>query len=55
LHPFMPSLTVQMWEQLGEKSKLQDAAYLVFQNPLEKFAEGNRVQMGAILFPRKSV
>ncbi|MBI4217481.1 MAG: methionine--tRNA ligase [Elusimicrobia bacterium] len=55
LHPFMPSLTVQMWEQLGEISNLPDVAHLVFQNPLEKFAEGNRVQKGAILFPRKSV
>jgi methionyl-tRNA synthetase len=53
LHPFMPSITVEMWKQMGESKPLSEEAPRILLEGVLNFAEGQAVQKGAPLFPRK--
>jgi methionyl-tRNA synthetase len=52
LHPFMPSMTLEMWGQLGETGKISDSASLL-EGRSVSFPPGQRVRKGSPLFPRK--
>jgi len=55
LHPFMPSLTREMWKQLGEEQDLEAAGKDYLARGVLVFSPGQVVKKGPPLFPRKEV
>ncbi len=53
LHPVMPTITQEMWHQLGEPTPLADTASALLASGTITFAPGQKIQKGAPLFPRK--
>lgn len=53
LHPVMPTITQEMWQQLGEPAPLAQAASELLASGIITFAPGQKIQKGAPLFPRK--
>jgi methionyl-tRNA synthetase len=53
LHPIMPSITEEMWRQLGEPEPIARGGGRILRDGAVTFAEGQAVQKGAPLFPRK--
>lgn len=53
LHPVMPTMTQEMWQQLGEPVPLAHAAPALLANGIITFAPGQKIRKGAPLFPRK--
>jgi methionyl-tRNA synthetase len=53
LHPVMPSITVELFRQLGETGSFPDAARRALDGGGLSFAPGARIAKGAPLFPRK--
>jgi methionyl-tRNA synthetase len=53
LHPVMPSMTQEMWQQLGETVLLAQAAPALLSSGTISFAPGQKIHKGAPLFPRK--
>jgi len=53
LHPVMPSMTQEMWQQLGETVPLAQAAPALLSSGTISFATGQKIHKGAPLFPRK--
>ena len=55
LHPFMPTITQEMWNQLGEPTALAEVAPSLLSTGNIGFPEGQTVKKGSPLFPRKDV
>jgi methionyl-tRNA synthetase len=55
LHPVMPTMTQEMWRQLGEAVPLADCAPSLLSSGTITFAPGQKIQKGAPLFPRKEI
>ncbi len=55
LHPFMPTVTQEMWSQLGESEPLAQAAPDLIKSGTLGFAPGQKIKKGPPLFPRKEV
>jgi methionyl-tRNA synthetase len=55
LHPFMPTVTQEMWAQLGEPAPLAQAAPELIKTGVIGFAPGQKIKKGSPLFPRKEV
>jgi methionyl-tRNA synthetase len=55
LHPFMPTITQEMWQQLGESVPLGQAAPELIASGIITFAPGQKIQKGLPLFPRKEL
>lgn len=53
LHPVMPTMTQEMWQQLGEPVPLPQAAPALLASGIITFAPGQKIQKGTPLFPRK--
>ncbi len=53
LHPVMPTVTQEMWQQLGETVPLAQAAPALLSSGIISFAPGQKIQKGPPLFPRK--
>ncbi len=53
LHPFMPTMTQEIWRQIGETAPLVDAASVLFSTGMTRFSNGQKISKGAPLFPRK--
>jgi len=53
LHPFMPSITPEIWRQLGETAPFLDGARALFADGRVGFAPGQKIAKGSPLFPRK--
>lgn len=55
LHPFMPTVTQEMWAQLGEPAPLAQAAPNLIKSGAIGFVPGQKIKKGPPLFPRKEV
>lgn len=55
LHPVMPTITQEMWQQLGEPVPLAQAAPELLASGIITFAPTQKIQKGAPLFPRKEI
>jgi methionyl-tRNA synthetase len=55
LHPVMPTVTVEIWKQLGESGTPSDAVARIFDQGDLSFSPGQKVAKGSPLFPRKDV
>ncbi|MBI4395924.1 MAG: methionine--tRNA ligase [Elusimicrobia bacterium] len=55
LQPVMPSIALEMWKQLGETGDLPRAGAEILRTGAVSFQDGQTVQKGAPLFPRKDV
>jgi methionyl-tRNA synthetase len=55
LHPVMPTITQEMWQQLGESVPLPQAAPELLASGIITFAPGQKIQKGLPLFPRKEL
>ncbi|TXH28830.1 MAG: methionine--tRNA ligase [Elusimicrobia bacterium] len=53
LHPFMPTITNEIWRQLGEAAPLADGARALLNEGRVAFAPGQTIAKGSPLFPRK--
>jgi methionyl-tRNA synthetase len=53
LHPIMPSMTNEIWRQLGEPGLLESSAPALLLSGRVVFAPDQTIQKGAPLFPRK--
>jgi methionyl-tRNA synthetase len=53
LNPFMPTITLEMWKQIGETSPLPETARDMLARGVLSLTEGQAIQKGAPLFPRK--
>lgn len=55
LHPVLPDITQEMWEQLGESLSLAQAAPGLLSSGEITFAPGQKIKKGPPLFPRKEM
>lgn len=53
LHPVMPTITQEMWQQLGESTPLAEIAPALLASGTITFSPGQKIQKGLPLFPRK--
>jgi methionyl-tRNA synthetase len=53
LHPVMPTITQEMWQQLGESTPLAEIAPALLASGTITFSPGQKIQKGSPLFPRK--